>query len=447
MSRSGISVTLLISALFLNTVGAYNIGPVPLTFLSTVLFIASSILFLKRGKISAPLIAYIIIGYLILGVATLIFNNSIYGAPEMPLEASSPYFVYVFLRVLNLLGYISAIIAAYNLVLDGLLGKIVRAHIVIMVFVTLSAAYIYIAQIYGLWEPLRTRIGTGGQDYTAERVEFQYLFHRATGTFREPSHLAAWLATTLIFILPQANRFRTNLGKILLIGASLIIIILSGSLLGIISFVSGVIILTVYNKNYLKLNAVYILILFPVLIWVTNLFFGLDFISALIPRLEKLYYGGVSETNRGYIYDYFIKYPPSVIGQGIGNGALVFSGITQNQLVSAIINLFLNAWYDAGIIGLLSFISLLLWPFVIVIKKTGLKDPLIAGCFAAHVAWVVVYLGLLPELSAYQAVNMGIFFGYIKLKYNKKITKSVKKHQNNACYGGIRPLNKEVSSI
>ena len=84
-----------------------------------------------------------------------------------------------------------------------------------------------------------------GTDGLAQTASFSYAFHRATGTFREPSMLAAWLITPLFLSMSSSYRrgvlYSAVIGSVILLTGSLtgVAAILIGAMFGLV-FVGGV---------------------------------------------------------------------------------------------------------------------------------------------------------------------------------------------------------------
>lgn len=414
----------LVLGLFFHTLGAYSIASVPLTWFSMGFFILSPAPLIFYGNIKIVPSLENIIAYLVYGIIILFANNILYSPLPMPPFASTPYVTYTILRIVTVLSYAAAMLASYNIVLNGETDRILRSHVYLLGFVTASGIYIYLAQRYGLWEPPRTRMGTGGQDFTSEVVEFQYSFHRALGTFREPSHLANWLAATILFLLPQKEIFRKFWAKFFLLISSVFLLILSGSLLGAICLFAGFVALVVVSGGRSWLLAVFPLIVIPIIIWFANTVFGVDIVSAISPRLQAILDDGLIGSNRSYVFEYFLSNPPSLLGIGIGQSSLSYSMYSGSLLLSPIINAFFNILYETGIIGF----SLIVLSFSFVFTRMGpiLKagDLVALGALAVHVSWLFAYFGMVPELSPYHATIVGVFFGRIALL-------NIKNNQNN----------------
>jgi hypothetical protein len=317
------------------------------------------------------------------------------------------------------LSYIAAAASSYSLIISGFSHKIIKAHFSILAFVSIYGLYIYFAQKYNLWEPLRNRLGTGGQDFRFERVEFQYLFHRALGSFREPSHLANWLACTIIFLLPQKKVFKNRFFELLVIFLSIALLILTGSFLGIICLLAGLMTFAVVARRMAWVLSAFSLVMTLILIWLAESLMGVDLLSALLPRFEQFAQGGLYSTNRSEIYYYLSENIPQFQGIGIGHSALLYSQYTGDDLISPIINLFITVWYEAGVVGISCIIFSFFLPIIRMGEYASKGSTIIAGSFSAHICWIFAYFGMVPELSPYHATTIGIFFGQIYLmKHN-----------------------------
>lgn len=376
--------------------------------------LAGVVVALPHGRIAVPSGIFCLALYTLAGIVALLLYNGLYGPPAMPSRATTSYLAYISLRFFNIFSFIAALVASYFLTIRRAEGPLLRAHVVILSVVALSAIYIYTAQIIGLWEPPRNRMGTGGQNFITEGVHYSYLFHRALGTFREPSHLGEWLVSTLLFVLPQRGVFRTEWGRRILFFISLTVMLLTGSLLALFCLLAGFCSLLFDCKRTTLIKASVVVISTTALIYFVNLFIGVDIIGEFLPRIQDIMSGGLGNTNRFYIYDYLTKNSPPFLGQGFGNGALIFAGYLRSDFISAIINIFLSTLYDAGVIGLCALITFFAWPIMLMVKSGSLKEPLVAGCLAAHISWMVAYFGRAPELSPIHAVIVGLYLGSIR---------------------------------
>jgi hypothetical protein len=290
--------------------------------------------------------------------------------------------------------------------------------------VSVTALYIYVAQLYGLWEPPRNRTGTAGQDFASEVVSFQYLFHRALGTFREPSHLAEWISGPTLIILAMLIK-RPTFKLLAIFSLSILCIVLSGSLLGSLGILAGILILLLFGVIKASLNVIIFFCVISVMPYLGSWLFDVNFFEAILPRLESLVYGGVGESNRAYVWEYLLDSPPPLFGYGIGNANLVFSEYRHTLLVSSHLSLFVNTLYSLGIIGLIILFPFIYKPFFAAsISRIARRDPVSVGCIAAHAAWIVFYLGHAEEFSFIHSAILGLLWARMKELRNISISSS-----------------------
>jgi hypothetical protein len=346
----------------------------------------------------------------------------------MPSSSPVGYLEYTLLRIITVISYVSAAVSSYSLVINGFTREILRQHAAILIFVIFSGLYIYFAQIYNIWEPSRNRMGTGGQNFQVDQVEFQYIFHRALGTFREPSHLAIWLVATVMFLMPQKNLFKNTLSKSIIIVLSIFLLILTGSLLGIICLIVGLMTFSIAGGRMGLLVSGLLVALMLILSLIADAIFGVDLLAALGPRFEEIASGGLSASNRSDTYNFLEDNYPTIIGVGIGHSALIFSASTDIDLISPLLNLFLNIWYESGIIGVICILTSFITPFFLFGNFHSPGNSILVGGILAHICWLLAYFGMVPELSPYHATAIGMFFGNIYLiKYSKNLNKKFNK--------------------
>jgi O-antigen ligase len=142
--------------------------------------------------------------------------------------------------------------------------------------------------------------------------------------------------------------------------------------------------------------------------------FDIDFFGTIVPRIRTLFLGGVFETNRGVVWEYFFSVIPPIFGYGLGNSNIIFSDFLNSPLISSHLCLFINAWFSLGFLGLILIIFFILQPFFDRnFYKIGKKDPSACGLFAALAAWIIFYLGNAEELNINHAIILGIFWARI----------------------------------
>jgi hypothetical protein len=215
------------------------------------------------------------------------------------------------------------------------------------------ALYVYFAQISGLPDIPRTRLGTDGMEVTA--VRFSYAFHRALGTFREPSGMAVWL------MLPFFLSLRSVSWRTYLIGAT---IVLSGSMTAFVAISAGaalgalfLLTKTIRHKSWFfrlpivaGFSAFFSVVAFDFLVKANDNFSGLW--RVISDRLLPVLFGGIEESNRGYVFEFANEIGIPLFGHGLGNINLLLTEWQGGIAVSGILSLYLNILLGLGAIGL-----------------------------------------------------------------------------------------------
>lgn len=407
---------ILFFALYLNTLTAYNIFSIPIPWLSYAFAtIVCFIISMRQNlHISVPPLVYPVLLYFVIALLGSLGHLLSGFPPQMPSGASTPYFIFILARFFVLIGFIMALLGVYNFCLRFGTSLFIKILLIILILVLVTALYIYIAQLYGLWEPPRNRIGTAGQEFISEGVSFQYLFHRALGTFREPSHLVEWILGPSLIILTILIK-KPSLTLLVVISLSILCIVLSGSLLGTIGILFGILTLLLFGFIKVSIKSIIFFCIILAMLQLGAWLFSVNFLDAILPRLESLIYGGIGESNRAYIWNYLFDSPPPFLGYGIGNANLILSEYRHISLVSSHLNLFVNSLYGLGIISLIILLPFIYKPFLIVsISRMARRDPICVGCIAAHTAWIVFYLGHSEEFSFIHAVILGLLCARMK---------------------------------
>jgi len=432
MPQSGsvplMSLRLLSLGVILYTLEAYTIGSIPLSWISNLAIILSACVLLSGRRIRVPAWPVALISlYLGVSLFALVWYNVSECTPAMPPRATSSYPVFIALRVFAILAFISAMISGYFTVVANYYTKLLTLQRWVLVFVFISALYIYFAQIHGMWEPLRNRMGTGGQDFSTEPMEFSYIFHRATGTFREPSHMAEFVSATMLLILPALTyhkTYKTARFKVIFVVAFILVFILSGSLLGLIAFVAGFSIYMMSGGKRLFGMFSRLICLFLFVLVAASTILDVNYFGAIEPRVQDIFSGGILSTNRNYVYVLAQTLDFRFIGYGLGNPALLFSSLAGSELAVPVLNLFLNIFLESGILGLGAILIVFFAPLLYFVRFTH-RDPTLVAALAAHVSWIVAGIGRIPELNTMHGVVLGILFGLIyvqKCEWARRIT-------------------------
>lgn len=380
---------------------AYALGPVPFDWFAQFGFIglALTLVFLGRPVAIPHLRPYAwIVVWAVLVTAVGIGTRDY--ASMMPQIATSSYPIFIGLRFLVFASFAAAAYVAVWVLTYGHADRLIRAIVGIGAVLAAVALYIYVAPTFGLPEPPRTRLGTsGGEQFTT----FNYAFHRALGTFREPSHLSAWLILPF-FLSVGRNGVLPSLPTVLMGGA----LLLTGSLTGILSAFLGFLFATLsFGRERsmglrvtLQMSAVVAVggVLF--LVW-TQLASSnsVSLFSVLIERLGPiLAAGGLEDTNRGYIYRYISETGLPFFGLGLGHPNLIMTRDLSLDIIGAFSNLYLSTIARLGWIGLALMIYALSLPLLgAFLNRRGANPRLIWSSAAAYAAWLTVFLVLYEE--------------------------------------------------
>lgn len=160
---------------------AYQIFSIPLSWIGLSLIFLYSFNF-KNIFTTNPLLKVFLIGFIILIIIDLSFIAS------NPQLLNIQYFV---LRMFNIISFVVLFILFKNndVIQDLQLDTKIKNFIIIF---SVLSIYIYFAQIFDLFEPLRNRSNTSVYSNSLQTTFWPEASHRALGTFREPSYLVSY---------------------------------------------------------------------------------------------------------------------------------------------------------------------------------------------------------------------------------------------------------------
>ncbi|HEX6373816.1 MAG TPA: hypothetical protein VF006_33115 [Longimicrobium sp.] len=401
------------TAVYVGTaLGAYAFGPVPFQWLSQFGLLGAAGLLLLAGRLRAVPGLGVMVPLVAWAAVVTLANLVAFNFPLlMPPLASSPYPVYIALRFVGLLTFAAAAALVYYLLQNGYRDALLRRVVWVGTLTALAAVYIYFAQVQGWWEPGRTRMGTAGGE---QATTFAYAFHRAMGTFREPSQLAEWLV--LPFFLSFAYQGRGRVLHTLAMSAAML---LTGSLTGVLAIGGGLTGALLLGNPFsrarlrvpLRLAAVAFagLLLFNA-IAVSNGASAADLLEVISGRLGPMLDGGIGQSNRGYVYDYASRQPVPLVGAGVGHANLVFGAADGTPVISAFLSLYVNYWFSLGIPGVVLLALLLLLPVARLVRGPRYRsDPYLMLLLAVYLGWLVMYTVHSEELT----LVFGIVFGMV----------------------------------
>jgi hypothetical protein len=408
---------------FINAIGAIAIGGVPIQWFSTIGVALLCIFFFYKFRLVKQLQP---------GLFTLFclwsFGITIYKCYtiqfDWPADATTSLKFYLFLRFLNLLSFFLFAVWSYQLCINGDYTKLISGVAKIGFIIAIVSIYIYFAQLFGLPDIPRTRLGTAGGE---QATTFSSLFHRAMGTFREPSHLAEWLVVPF-FISMQLSKKKARLYCII-IG---ITIFLTGSLTAILSIVGSIVIyylivnflkiisLAAFSFSFFKDKFVFVA---KIIFYVSALFF-IDFLlgsklyfigEAIYERVDLLFFSGLSGSNRSYIYKFMDITPIPFFGYGLGVSNTMLSNFVQTDNVVSFLSLYYLNLFSTGIVGLAILILFLLYPVTQIIKLIRLnlqagntKSNKYDFIFISYITWLIMFIVHSEELTLSFAVSYAL---------------------------------------
>ena len=174
---------------------AYQIFSIPLSWIGLSLIFLYSFNF-KNIFISNPLLKVLLIGFIILIIIDLSFIAS------NPHLLNIQYFV---LRIFNIISFVVLFILFKNndVIQDLQLDTKIKNFIIIF---SVLSIYIYFAQIFDLFEPLRNRSNTSVYSNSLQTTFWPEASHRALGTFREPSYLVSYFLPLIYLRIKSVNK-------------------------------------------------------------------------------------------------------------------------------------------------------------------------------------------------------------------------------------------------
>lgn len=174
---------------------AYQIFSIPLSWIGLSLIFLYSFNF-KNIFTTNPLLKVLLIGFIILIIIDLSFIAS------NPHLLNIQYFV---LRIFNIISFIVLFILFKNndVIQDLQLDTKIKNFIIIF---SVLSIYIYFAQIFDLFEPLRNRSNTSVYSNSLQTTFWPEASHRALGTFREPSYLVSYFLPLIYLRIKSVNK-------------------------------------------------------------------------------------------------------------------------------------------------------------------------------------------------------------------------------------------------
>ncbi len=394
-----------------NALDAYSVGPVPVSWLGQAAAIAVALYLVVREPIRLPPGGILWPLLMVWGIALSVFQGALEDyASMMPPMATTPYPIFIALRMLSLLSTTSTIVIGCFLLQNGQRDLMSRQLVQLGMIVSLFAIYVYVAYRFGWPEPPRTRVGTFGE---GQSTTFTYAFHRAMGSFREPSLMASWLTTPLLLCF--ADPRRTAWIPALCMAMALL---LSGSLSGVMGMILGMgcgfVLLYPFGVIPVRLLVGGTLIFIVAgmafsLLAVANNNGSTEIVSVLWERVDEMLDQGASGSNRAYIYEALESTPVPWVGTGFGNSNLVFTRTYNSDVIVSFLSLYLSFQYSIGWPGFTVLLLALATPILLARHwaSIGTQDQRRTAWVltSAYVAWLAYYLVLYEETQTMFVVS------------------------------------------
>ncbi|WP_069133153.1 hypothetical protein [Rhodohalobacter halophilus] len=320
-----------------------------------------------------------------------------------PSNTTTGYWVYIILRYLTLVLPIVAILLFINLS-QLQYNRLNRVIIIWGGVIALYSIYSYLAVIYDLPILSKSRMSTSG----GEQKDFyaNYIINRATGTFREPAFLGAWLLLPF-FVSLKVKSIISFTSRSLIILA----VLLTGSLTAYITLFLSLIVYFVLkaikesstvvkfiSKMAGAAASVLIILSFVLYIFINIAEVNLEYYTDFIwNRVKPIVYGmEIAETNRADPYKYIIENGIPWIGNGPGNANLLLTQFKGSSTISSFLNIYINYLFAVGILFSPILIAIFIYPLWLCVEKFSKITPQV---ISLYVSMLIVGSALNQEFS------------------------------------------------
>lgn len=196
IDKNNIYVNIIFISIFLIFLDAYEIFSIPISWIGlSFLLIPSAIegkALLKNGHIKNICILVILIS---IPQIFFLFNN----------EFDSSYSVYIFLRYLNIFSFIILFFFSLHFFNRKNINLAMQGINRFITFFSAVTIYIFIAQIFDLYEPFRNRANTD-IDEMSQATFWLSQPHRAMSTFREPVIFVTFFLPLVLIYLKHDDK-------------------------------------------------------------------------------------------------------------------------------------------------------------------------------------------------------------------------------------------------
>ncbi len=257
IDKNNIYVNIIFISIFLIFLDAYEVFSVPISWIGLSLLLIPALLEGKAISNSGN-IKIIYIFSILISIPQIVFlvNN----------EINSSYNLYIFLRYLNIFSFIFLFYFSLSFFNTKNINLAMLGINRFIIFFSVITIYIFVAQIFDLYEPFRNRANTDIAEMTQATFWLSQP-HRAMSTFREPVIFVTFFFPLVLIYLKYNNN------------KNYLIAVMSGFALGLsksdLLRVIGLLIVFYLLLNYLSTKEIKISFVFLILSMFTSSTLGL----------------------------------------------------------------------------------------------------------------------------------------------------------------------------
>jgi hypothetical protein len=211
-NKNQMLMNFIVLGIFLVFLDSYELINIPMSWIGQGLLMVIALTGFKKFKylLSVKVLKYLAI-LLVVPQIYFIFNSM----------QSGENLLYTFLRYFNIASFIVVLAFSINYSYENKVNSeiLLKKLRWFCIFYSIITIYIFGAQIFDLFEPLRNRANTNLYGDSAQSIFWLSQPHRAMGTFREPSFLVTFFYPLVLLIIKSLKK--TNVFFCILTGVAL----------------------------------------------------------------------------------------------------------------------------------------------------------------------------------------------------------------------------------
>ena len=211
-NKNQILMNFIVLGIFLVFLDSYELINIPMSWIGQGLLMVIALTGFKKFK-------YLLSGKVLKYLATLLVVPQIYFIFNSIQTGEN--LLYTFLRYFNIASFIVVLAFSINYSYENKVNSEILLNKLrwFCIFYSIITIYIFGAQIFDLFEPLRNRANTNLFGGSAQSIFWLSQPHRAMGTFREPSFLVTFFYPLVLLIIKSLKK--TNVFFCILTGVAL----------------------------------------------------------------------------------------------------------------------------------------------------------------------------------------------------------------------------------